>query len=243
MISVKEHRWCLPCQSHVHSPQGPDWDLLAQQAPATSSSENETWNMKKKTRPEQGSCAQNMTICLGTSKQAKSNKEHKAITKGTSCSELYAKLCQAASTSSGSQWRPFSCRRCLRCFCYLQRGQRSPPKQFTFRLIWLADWVRPCSILIVFYLKNPKAVWTCWHANDWTWWIPFIYCIAAEFCTIRNTSIWFVSLGVLQDGTKLFGNHVDANCISNRQVPSRDNQEIKTRLRGWHTQWVKQENK
>ena len=44
---------------------------------------------------------QNITICLGTSKQTKSNKEQKAITKGTSCSKLYAKLCQAASISSG----------------------------------------------------------------------------------------------------------------------------------------------
>lgn len=55
----------------------------------------------KKKRPEKGSCLQNITICLGTSKQTKSNKEQKAITKGTSCSKLYAKLCQAASISSG----------------------------------------------------------------------------------------------------------------------------------------------
>ena len=56
-------------------------------------------------------------------------------------------------------------------------------------------------------------------------------------------------------GEKLFGNHADANSISNRQilcpfaaselvqqVPSRDNQEIKQDWEG-DTQWVKQENK
>lgn len=145
MISIKEHRWCLPCQSHFsknrffvvsllggfctcqlatkeiewnrveslvvlaiplikshgHSPQGPAWDLPAQQAPATSSSENETWNMQKKHVVKKVAVLLNITICVGTSKQAKSNKEQKTITKGTSCSKLYAKLCQAASISSG----------------------------------------------------------------------------------------------------------------------------------------------
>ena len=81
-------------------------------------------NLHLKHRKRKRNEKNHITICLGTWKQAKSNKEHKAITKGTSCSELYAKLCQAASISSGSQWRPFSCRRCLRCFCYVQRGQR-----------------------------------------------------------------------------------------------------------------------
>lgn len=64
--------------------------------------------------------------------------------------------------------------RAVRCFCYPREGKEFRmtmivTEHFTFRLIRLADWVRPCSILIVFYLKNRKAVWTCWHAiNDWT---------------------------------------------------------------------------